>query len=117
MTFPLTFEAENGVTANNIIVRLGTASSKAISFDVEREVKNTPVIGNDPSTGAPIYGPTTISWVPVQTVNIAPGNIEAKADITDTHKYEVGEAIRINFTTITDEPDNLTAVITFNETV
>ena len=117
MTFPLTFEAENGVTANNIIVRLGTASSKAISFDVEREVKNTPVVGNDPSTGDPIYGPTTISWVTVQTVNIAPGEIEAKVDITDTHKYEVGEAIRINFTTITDEAENLTAVITFDETV
>ena len=117
MTFPLTFEAANGVTANSIIARLGTASSKAISFDVEREVKNTPVIGNDPSTGDPIYGPTTISWVPVQTVNIAPGDIEAKVNITDAHKYEVGEAIRINFTAITDEAENLTAVITFDEKI
>jgi hypothetical protein len=38
-------------------------------------------------------------------------------DITDTHKYEVGEAIRINLKMITDEPENMTAVITFNETV
>ena len=117
MTFPLTFEAENGVTANNIIVRLGTASSTAISFDIEREVKTTPTIGNDPTTGDPIYGPTTISWVPVQTVNIAPGETEKKGDITDTHEYEVGEAIRINFTVVTDEAENLTAVVTFDETI
>lgn len=117
MTFPLTFEAENGVTANNIIVRLGHASSKPISFDIEREVRNTPVIGNDPSTGDPIYGPTTVNWTVVQTVNINAGETEKKLDITDAHKYEVGEAIRINFKAITDEAENLTAVITFDERV
>ena len=110
-------EAENGVTANNIIVRLGKASSTAISFDIEREVRNKPVIGNDPGTGDPIYGPETITWVPVETVSLAPGETAKEVDITDPHKYEVGEAIRINLTTITDEPENLTAVITFDEIV
>lgn len=117
MTFPLTFEAENGVTANNIIVRLGKASSTAISFDIEREVRNKPVIGNDPGTGDPIYGPETITWVPVETVSLAPGETAKEVDITDPHKYEVGEAIRINLTAITDEPENLTSVITFDEIV
>ena len=117
MTFPLTFEAENGVTANSIFVRLGEESSKAISFDIEREVKTTPVVGNDPETGDPIYGDTTITWVPIQTVDIAPGETDKKVDIADDHKYEVGEAIRINLKVITDEIENLTAVIIFDETI